>query len=252
VIAAMERAGVAQPRAVADAMYHSLGWGVFELLWISLRSPTKPAELVEVGPEVRSVLGRGGAVLATAHTGNWDLVACGVAAVTPLTVVTKHLSVGWLDAFWQSLRARRGVHLVSRGQVTRAARDALAARQAVALIIDQAPERTRAVVTAPFLNELAEIDLAPALIAMRARVPLLLVVAERTPRGTHRARLLDSIEPPARPSRKWAEAAMQRVTAELEEHVKAHPEQWLWMHRRWKRSAGARRAEGTLQTHASG
>jgi KDO2-lipid IV(A) lauroyltransferase len=71
---------------------------------------------------------------------------------------------------------------------------------------------------------------------MRARVPLALVVAERLDGGRQRAVLLGSYAPPARPSRRWAEQTMQEVTRALEAHIRARPEQWLWMHRRWKRT----------------
>jgi KDO2-lipid IV(A) lauroyltransferase len=107
------------------------------------------------------------------------------------------------------------------------------------MLIDQAPERGRAQVVMPFLNQLAEVDLAPALVAMRARVPLALVVAERIAGGRQRALLLGHYPPPARPSRRWAEQTMQEATRALEAHVRARPEQWLWMHRRWKRSVPA-------------
>jgi KDO2-lipid IV(A) lauroyltransferase len=248
VLASLRRAEIAAPDRVADGMYASLGRGVFELLAMAVRPGCRLAERVEVGHELRElVTQRRGVVLATAHTGNWDLVACAVAEQLPLTVITKHLSVAWLDRFWQRMRARRGVQLISEGGAARAAQQALARGGAVAMLIDQAPERTRARTTLPFLAQLADIDLAPALIALRARAPLALVVAERLPGKRHRARVLALFEPPARPSRAWAEETMQSATRALEAHVRELPEQWLWMHRRWKRAAAAPRSALTAQ-----
>lgn len=245
VLESLERAGIADAARVANAMYRSLAQGLCELVALGLWKDAALARRVHIGDEVRALLAPGrGLVVATAHTGNWDLLACATAQQLPLTVITKRLSVAWLDRFWQRTRARHGVRWVSVGGAARAARRALARGEAVAMLIDQAPERPRAPLVMPFMNQPAEVDLAPALVAMRARVPLALVVAERLADGRQRALLLGHHEPPARPSRRWAEETMQSVTRALEEHVRAHPEQWLWMHRRWKRSAGARSTAG--------
>lgn len=238
VIESVRRAGIQNADAVADGMYRCLGQGLGELICMAVRPRGPLPDGIEIDEAVRRLLAaRRGIVLATAHTGNWDLMACAVAAQVPLTVVTKRLSIGMLDRFWQNARARRGVRLVSAGAAGLVARRALADGQAVAMIIDQAPERTRGVMVTPFLAQLAEVDLAPAFVAMRARVPLALVVAERLPHGRHRAVLLAKFDPPARPCRDWAVESMRQATAALEAHVRGRPEQWLWMHRRWKRHA---------------
>lgn len=238
VMDALARAGIADRRRVANGMYRSLGQGLCELVALGVSPVRALGARVLIDEDVRALLTPGrGLVVATAHTGNWDMLACAAAQRLPLTVVTKRLSLGWLDRFWQRTRARYGVRWVSVGTAAHVARRALARGEAVAMLIDQAPERSRAQLLMPFLNQLAEVDLAPALVAMRARVPLALVVAERLPGGRQRALLLGRFEPPARPSRRWVEQTMQAATRALEAHIRARPEQWLWMHRRWKQSA---------------
>lgn len=237
VLQALARADIRDGARVANAMYRSLGQGLCELVALGLWPRQTLARRVLIGDEVHALLTPGrGLVVATAHLGNWDLLACAAAQRVPLTVITKRLSIGWLDRFWQQTRARYGVRWVSVGSAAHAARGALARGEAVAMLIDQAPERRRAQLVMPFLNQLAEVDLAPALVAMRARVPLALVVAERLQGGRQRALLLGHYPPPARPSRLWAEQTMQEATRALEGHIRARPEEWLWMHRRWKRS----------------
>ncbi len=232
VIASMTRAGVAQPARAADAMYRSLGRGLVELLALAVGRRARADIDTSVLDALRA-RGRG-VVIATAHTGNWDLVACALAERVPLTVVTKRLSVGLIDRVWQGLRAARGIALVGVGGAARATAGALGRNEAVAMLVDQAPDRDRAVIAVAFLGATAWVDLAPALVAMRARAPLLVAFAERRADGSHAAHVAGVIDPPARASRAWAESAMRQATAWLEESVRAHPEQWLWMHRRWK------------------
>lgn len=220
-------------------MYASLGTGLFELFWMIGRPREKLApkiafalEALEILSEYRS---RGsGVIVATAHTGNWDLVACAAAEIGPLTVVTKRLSVRSLDRFWQSARAARGVRLVEPEGASRAVRQALGEGGIVALLVDQAPERRAGFIELPFLGKPARCDLTPALLAARARVPLLVALGRRLEDGTHlvEARLL--LEPPSRPSRAWVHEATVQVQREVEAFVREHPSQWLWLHRRWK------------------
>lgn len=249
VCASLRRAGIADAARVAAAMYRSLGTGVFELLALALLPWQRPrvqgldealakveAWRKEVGSASRGV------VVATAHTGNWDLVACALASRVPLTVITKRLSVSWLNHMWQRVRAVRGVELVESGAAARMAGQRLRQGGWVAALIDQAPERSRATLSLPFLGATADVDLAPALLAQRARCPLLVAFPRRGARG-HGVVVAGMLVPPPLPDGDWPRKSMQQATAWLEEFVRQHPEQWLWMHRRWKRvnEAGPRR-----------
>lgn len=252
VIASLERAGVPEPRAVARRMYRSLGRGVFELIELALRPRSSPRVhgLDAVVAAVRNKAGTAGVVVATAHTGNWDYAACALATHVDLTVITKRLSVSWLDRWWQGLRAARGVRLVQAGSAARAALAALRRGGWVASMLDQAPERTRGVASVGFLGAVADVDLAPALLAVRARCPLVVACAKRTADG-HAVELLGVLEPPPGANRAWAAFAMREATSMLEQFVRRHPEQWLWMHRRWKRARAAELRERNVLESAA-
>jgi Kdo2-lipid IVA lauroyltransferase/acyltransferase len=237
VVASMRRAGVSNAERTASAMYGSLGRGLFEFLWMALTPRSALPAWVSIDAATAEHMDRiaaRGAVVASAHTGNWDLLACAAAARWPLTLVTKQLSVRTLNCIWQAARSRRGIRLVSAGNAAREGARALARRELVVMLIDQAPERKRATVVTEFLGQPARVDLAPALLALRARVPLVAVFARRAGDGCCVAELGPAIVPPERPSRRWAEESMIALTRALEAFVRRNPDQWLWMHRRWK------------------
>lgn len=233
VVESLGAADMDDAERVAGAMYRSLGRGLCELGALAI-APERALAQMDLSAAERVLTPGRAAVIATAHTGNWDLLGCAAAARWPLTVVTKRLSIGALDRLWQGLRRGRGVSLVGAGGAARAAAQALGRGELVAMMIDQAPERERGATRVAFMGRLAWVDLAPALVAMRARVPLLVVLSHRRADGTHAADLAGVIQPPPHPQRAWAEAAMRQATAWLEAHVRQHPQQWLWMHRRWK------------------
>lgn len=227
----MRRASIRAPEKQAAAMYASLGRGVVELLALALRRG-RPFGHVTL-PDLANQF-PGGAVIATAHTGNWDLLACAVARHRPLTVVTKHLSVRFLDRIWQGIRAENGLALVAEGTAFRCAMAALSRGELVAMLVDQVPERSRGTTSGSFLGGMVAIDLAPALVALRARVPIVVAFPYRDDGGNHAVQIRAVFQPPRVVSRDWAENVMRKITEELDAFVRARPAQWLWMHRRWR------------------
>jgi KDO2-lipid IV(A) lauroyltransferase len=157
------------------------------------------------------------------------------------------LSVRWLDWFWQSTRAALGVRLVdARGAMVRA-RKVVGRGGAVAMMIDQVPSSPRHAVREQFLGQLADVDRAPAALAASTGAPLVVAASRRDGQGGHVLHILAILRPPARGdgARGWIDGATREANAALDQFVRAHPSQWLWMHRRWAR-AGKRGHAGEL------
>jgi KDO2-lipid IV(A) lauroyltransferase len=255
VESAMGAAGIMGPPREARAMYRALGCSAMEFLWLAGRGG-EAADHVAIEaasqPLWRGALARGrGVVIAASHTGNWDLAACAMARQVELLVVTKRLRDGALDTFWQETRQRQGVSLTSAsGALSRSLR-ALARGGAVAMMIDQVPEATHHAIDVEFLGASASTDRAPAALAARAGAPLVVAVSRRDANGEHVLQVLAVLVPPARPERAWIDAATTAAAHALDGFVRAHPSQWLWLHRRWKRPPcrgdwGARQSGATL------
>lgn len=246
VEASLRAAGVEPASPIARGVYVSLGVGLVELLWLAGRAPSAIDDRFEMAPRAAAALRDGaalgrGVVVATAHTGNWDLAACAAArwiaanlGGAALTVVTKRLSWRALDRYWQRLRAERGVTLVDAEGAAGAVRDALRAGGVVALLVDQAPERASGVASIPFFGRAAKHDLAPAILAARAKAPVVALFGHRRQDGTHVLDLADAIPPEELRGASAPLRATARLSAALERFVRAHPAQWLWLHRRWK------------------
>jgi KDO2-lipid IV(A) lauroyltransferase len=234
----MRRAGVSEPPREARAMYRALATSALELLHVAGRG-ARASDRVHIealsAERWRAVVAGGrGVVVAASHTGNWDLAACAVAADIELLVVTKRLRARALDAFWQSMRARQGVRLIDADGALTEGRAVLARGGAVAMMIDQVPPRRRQGIVVEFLGCPALVDRAPAVLAAASGAPLVVAASRREPAGGQVLAVLDVLEPPARPSRAWIAYATAMATLRLEAFVRAHPSQWLWLHRRWK------------------
>jgi KDO2-lipid IV(A) lauroyltransferase len=266
VMDAMAAAGICRAPREVRAMYRSLGTSMMEFLWLAARGD-RALEHVAVDPASerlwREALARGrGVVIAASHTGNWDLAACAMAGRGPLMVVTKRLSIKSIDAFWQGTRAGRGVLLAPPEDGTSPAPPGrrhvpgfagawsklegrnldvatralgfLGQGGAVAMMIDQVPGSLRSAARAEFLGRMAWVERGPAALAARARAPLVVAASRRQLSGEHTLHVLDVMVPPPRPGREWIESATAAATRALDAFVRAHPSQWLWLHRRWR------------------
>ena len=232
VEARLRARGIGDPTRVASAMYVQLGHGLVELL--SLVFPGTSAAPVRLTPRaeaaLRDLVASGGrAVIASAHTGSWDVLACAMASRVRLSVLTKRLSVSLLDRLWHRVRSRRGIELLSGAGSIGSALAALSRGHAVGAMIDQAPTRG---VRHPFLGQDALHDSTAAVLAHRANCPLIVAFSWREAGG----HVLDVplVLHPEGSARTFVPSATRRASTALEELVRARPEQWLWLHRRWK------------------
>jgi KDO2-lipid IV(A) lauroyltransferase len=249
VRAAMARAGVADPKREARAMYAGLGAGLLELFWLAGAPPERRDEALrtqvvlddDLDVALFEAAQRGPVVLAASHTANWELLAYGTALLLArrgqrLAVVVKRQSVGAFDAFCTSLRRACRLELIEPSGAFDAAKRRLAAGDVVAMPIDQVPERRRHGVGVPFLGAAALADRAPAALARATGATLLVVAASREGRML-RGHLLAELPPHARgesPASAWIEHATREATRVLDAFVRAEPSSWLWLHRRWR------------------
>ena len=72
-------------------------------------------------------------------------------------------------------------------------------------------------------------------LALRFDAAVLPTFIERRADGSHRAVIHPELPLPTDPT-----AATALMSAAIEAQIRAHPEQWVWLHRRWRRRPGDR------------
>ena len=115
------------------------------------------------------------------------------------------------------------------------------------MMIDQVPNDERHATRVDFLGAPALADRAPAVLSAHTGAPLVVSASRRGREGGHELLVLRVLEPPARASRKWIEAATAEATHALEGFVREHPSEWLWLHRRWRTDVGGERERNRQQ-----
>ncbi len=229
----------AEVKGLARRVYHHLGRGAVEFLRVGALTPQRARALLgegALGQLERLRRERGGVLVLGAHLGNWDLLACAAGrAGLPINVVTRRIKAGWLDRFWSEQRRRCGVRLLpARGSALALLR-ALRRGELVAMLLDQHQPGGAAL---PFLGRPAATDTALVRLARATGCPVIPAFLLREGAG-FRLHLGQELR------LRWAGGGAAEVAENtrrcleaLEAAVRSHPEQWLWLHRRWKIPAG--------------
>jgi KDO2-lipid IV(A) lauroyltransferase len=195
----------------------------------------KYVELGDLGAALRELLSERGTILLTAHFGNFELLGYVISRLgLPLNVVMRPLDNPLLNEYLMSTRASGGLSLLLKRGAAQSFDDVLARGGALCFIADQ--DAGRKGVFADFFSRKASWYKSIGLLAMHRRVPIIVGSAARVRPGFHyRIEVQRIIRP-----EEWEaqEAPLEWITQTyahaLEQAIRRHPEQYLWVHRRWK------------------
>lgn len=177
---------------------------------------------------------QGGIIGLSCHLGSWEYSGAWFAASGfHLAAVSKEQPDHELTKLMLKLRRGVGIeHIPKTKKGTKAIIEALNSKKILGLLSDQNGGSSGIFI--PFFGKLASTVRGPAKLAMKKKLPVLLMVAlwEGYDYVIH-------IEPPIEIISTGDEEAdlyenTRRCQAEIEKMVRKYPEQWLWGHRRWK------------------
>lgn len=224
-----------QRRDTARAMFRHFGMMLFELAWLPnldarMRERTTTVEGID---RILEVLDSGrGVIMFTAHIGNWEWLSYVMGTYgRPVSVLHRERDRPEMNRYIIDLRAKAGVHTIGRGSASSAKEMIQTVRKGgmLAFVIDQ-NIRTESV-KVPFFGTPALTPIGPVKFAIRTEAMVSISYIHRLPDGRHHARFL---EPFACTRDDDPVALATRITREYEEQIRRHPDQWVWMHDRWR------------------
>ncbi len=176
-----------------------------------------------------------GVLIATAHLGNWELSAFAHAWMTePMNVLVRPLDNPLIDQLIEERRTRSGNRLIYKKDAARAILKALQDNEAVGILIDQNTSASEGVFI-DFFGKPACAGSAFAKLAHRSNAVVIPGFALWN-EGTRRyvLRFYPRVEMTGD-----VRADTQRIHSVIEQVIREFPDQWMWIHRRWKtRPAG--------------
>jgi len=228
-------------RAIAREMFVRFGLNAFELAAVR-RYDARLESYVEFEPPglLQEVFARGkGIVFVTGHIGSWELLARRIArAGIPSVVIGRPNSDARLNALVDRFRTEGGVSTLWRENpdTGRAIIRTFRQGKALGILIDQ-DTRVQGVFV-PFFGRLAFTPRAAADFAVRFGAPLMVGTIHRKGQRASDGHRLEMAEIPVSRDPTDREAEVVRLTAictaALEQAIRKHPTEWVWMHRRWR------------------
>ncbi len=176
-----------------------------------------------------------GTIAVTGHVGGWELAAAYVAALGfKASAVARHMQNPLFDTYLKRTREHLGVHIIYDDEAVRQVPRSLREGRIVALVSDQGVKGLASAFV-QFFGRPAKTPRGAAVFAHRFDVPALFVAAMRQPSGKYWL-YVRPIPPPSAADRDAAiDETVATYTRLLETFVRRFPEQYFWLHRRWRR-----------------
>jgi KDO2-lipid IV(A) lauroyltransferase len=227
-------------RAVSRRVFQNTATTLLEFLQMSCFSKEDVLSKVRLrGKEYmeEAMKSGSGAILITAHLGNWEMSAIYASCYLrePMAAVARPIRPGWLDHWLNRLRTRFGNTILDKNKALPKMVRVLRQGRALGILIDQGTTRSEGV-EVTFFGRTVSATPAAALLAQRYGSAVLPAFCVRERGG----RLVVCLAPPltlqkTKDSQADLRANTQMMTDAIEEAVRAHPDQWFWFHKRWKR-----------------
>ena len=174
-----------------------------------------------------------GVILASCHTGNWELAGRFIHEKHKLSVIYKKLRNRYLNDFTYTIRDNKGLILIEVKQALRLIMKLLKEKYIVTIMLDQ-NARKNGIIT-NFLGHPASTFIGTAKIAIKTKTPIVPAIALRLPNDKHKFIFEKPIFPDEyKNTTEDIRKLTEEVSQQLEKYILKYPEQWFWVHRRWR------------------
>jgi KDO2-lipid IV(A) lauroyltransferase len=225
---------------VSRRIFQNLGITILEILQMAFFSREDFLRNIRIRGEehlLDAVEGGKGVIIISAHLGNWEAASLFAPCYFgyPVTSVARKIESGIINRWIFKLRTRFGNSIIDKEGALPEMMQTLRKGKILALLIDQGTTRSEGVELV-FYGKKVTVTPAAAMLALRCKSLVLPVFCVRE----EDFKLTIIIEPPVEIIRKKDLRAdlktnTQIMTDIIEKAVRRYPDQWLWLHKRWKR-----------------
>lgn len=226
-----DKKDIPTPRQVVRAMFKNLGRSFAELmrLYHGDEGIFKRISFKGLDNFYKAKESGKGIIFLTGHCGNWELLAIAFGRlVEPIGVVARPLNNPRFNRFIEGIRTRYGNHVIYKKGAVKEIIRALRENRAVGILMDQSVGKSEGVLI-DFLGRPAWTLRMPALIAKKTGAKILPTFIKRETDGH-----FIEIGPEVELTGDEVEDT-RRLSSCIEKYIIENPEEWLWIHRRWKK-----------------
>ncbi|MCJ7552822.1 MAG: lysophospholipid acyltransferase family protein [Ignavibacteriaceae bacterium] len=227
-----------QIRKIAFGAYRSFAITLVEILFtpsISKKQMIDEVKCSNVKLISQKFKEGNGVILLSAHFGNWEYIANSIALQSDkkFTVIVKPLRNNLVSDWMNKMRTKWNNDVVFLGVSIRQIYNVLREKNIVALVADQrGPEDS---IKLDFFGRKTSVLVGPAALALKTGAPIIYGISIRQKDYSYKVDLVEiSTDNLPDDNNDKIEELSKRHLKYLESVIKQYPEQWLWMHNRWK------------------
>ena len=224
-------------RRIAQGAFYTTALVMLDLFWFSRHMEQRVRRYVTLDPAFRTHVYTQPVIGVTAHFGNWELLSkalsmygfAHVAVASPLANPT-------VDAIIGLGRSIPGVEIVTRQGAIRGLLRALRQGKHVALLLDQNTKPEEGGLFVGFFGLSIPMSTAAAVLSERTGAPVIPIFCRANANGSYTIYSLPPLKRAdlAQVGPNIIHTTTQTIATLFEQEIRAHPEQWLWMYKRWK------------------
>jgi len=227
-----------QAEKLAQKIWIRLGGNLFEVArWLPMTQEEVVSQVVRVHgwEHMEKALAKNkGVLILSGHLGNWELMGAYFASKTPTVAVAQNLYDSRFDELVTWMRSEKlKIPMIKRGLALRGILEALKNNNAICALVDQ--DTGKDGVFVPFFGKMAWTQSGVARIAYKTGAALVPAFVVRGADEQFELFVEKEIEfQKTGDAEKDILEIVRRYTEVIETYVKTYPDQWMWMHERWK------------------
>lgn len=174
----------------------------------------------------------GGVIIYTAHFGNWEWLGCLISELGySVTAIARTQKQAAINKRINDIRRSYGVSLADRKKGIKDSIRALKKGDVLIIIGDQHASKG---LPLEFFGRKASVHRGAVKLAANYGVPLVPVFSIRTGFASYRLNIEEPLEVSEDLDEEMEKRWLRKLLKITESQIAANPEQWLWLHRRWK------------------
>ena len=196
-------------------------------------------------------------VLVSGHMGAWEFMPMSASKVlhdAKITIPARQTRDKALHELLTWLRQTDTITIIPHRRAVGELLRSLRREGYAGFLVDHNTNRQEAIFL-PFLGKLAAVNKGPALLAVRTKALVVPFTMLHQPDNRYLMIVNEPLDTATLPGERdeQVQATAEFYTRAMEDYVRAYPEQWFWMHKRWKtRPANEGRAESAATSHQKG
>jgi len=222
--------------ALAKKAFKRLGSDFADILKVSGYSREKVLRLImiEGRNNMENALAQDkGALLFSAHFGNWEFAPASLTEIGRLWVVARALDNPFLEKELGRMRMKLGAGIINKFGAARPILQALGRNEIVAILIDQNVLRSQAVFV-DFFGKAAATTPSLAAFHLKTGAPLVPIFVHPGRSGRYIVKIREPLSVPSSGSMEEDVLKITQLCTKIIEHeIRQNPELWFWVHKRW-------------------